>query len=105
MRLTRIIAMPLALAAIASIAEGALPPNAQRVREFTAILQDEAVTGAFPVTRPIERIEHVGPDRYRVSGGGCHIDVAIVGLPMPRGMIGARRFDVRAGARTCATDQ
>jgi hypothetical protein len=49
----------------------------------------------------IGRIEYVRPDRYRVTAGRCYVDATIIGLPMPRGMVGARRFEVRVGALVC----
>lgn len=98
--------LPLALAAcgLASLstapAEAALAPNYQRLAELRAILDLPAVATAFGI-EPISRIENVATDRYRLSAGRCTLDVRIVGLPMPRGMVGARRFEARAGRPVC----
>ena len=90
-----------ALALLAATPAGAaLPPNYQRLAELNAVLALPAVGNAFGI-EPIERVEYVRPDLYRVSAGRCHLDVRIVGLPMPRGMVGARRFEARAGRRVC----
>lgn len=88
------------LAVAAVPAEAALPPNYQRLAELRAVLDLPAVQTAFGI-EPIERIDYVGTDLYRLSAGRCHLDVRIVGLPLPRGMVGARRFEARAGRRIC----
>lgn len=87
-----------ALAAVA--AEAALAPNYQRQAELRAVIAHPGVTRAFGAD-PIDRVEYLRPDLYRVSAGRCRLDAAIVGLPMPRGVVGARRFDVRPGALVC----
>lgn len=93
----------LAVPALAAVpASAALPPNYQRVAELKAVLADPKVGGAFPMEAPIERVEYVRPDLYRVSGGRCRLDVAIVDLPMPPGVVGGRRFAVRPGPLACA---
>lgn len=81
-------------------AAAALPPQYQRLAELRAIIADPGVVRAFGGTA-IDRIEHVGADLYRVSGGGCRLDVAIVGLPIPDGRVGPRRFEVKAGRKLC----
>ena len=92
----------LAATAFAALpASAALPPNYQRIAELRAVLNDGGVGAAFDMSQPIERIEYVRPDLYRVSAGRCRLDVAIVGLPMPRGMAGPRRFEVRPGRKVC----
>jgi hypothetical protein len=90
-----------AAAALTAIpAQAALPPNYQRLAELRAVLDLPAVGTAFGI-EPIDRIDYVATDLYRLSAGRCHLDVRIVGLPMPRGMVGARRFEARAGRRVC----
>jgi len=96
----------LRLAAAAAFALSALPasaalaPNYQRLAELNAVLNNSSVASAFGMT-PIDRVEYAGPDLYRVTAGRCRVDVRIIGLPMPRGMVGARRFETRAGERIC----
>ncbi|HET9638688.1 MAG TPA: hypothetical protein VFP12_05740 [Allosphingosinicella sp.] len=93
----------LAVPALAAVpVSAALPPNYQRVAELKAVLADPKVGGAFPMEAPIERVEYVRPDLYRVSGGRCRLDVAIVDLPTPPGVVGGRRFAVRPGSLACA---
>ena len=82
-------------------AAAALPPNYQRLAELRAVLAHPGVAGAFGMDAPIERIEYVRPDLYRVTAGRCRIDVAIVGLPTPRDVAGPRRFEARPGKRVC----
>jgi len=84
----------------ATPAPAALPPQYQRPAELRAVLDHQGVVAAFGGT-PIERIAYVGTDLYRVTAGRCRIDVRIVGLPMPRGVVGARRFEARPGQRVC----
>jgi len=99
----RLIAGPIAVAATlltAAPAHAALPPNYQRLAELRAVLDLPAVGTAFGI-EPIDRIDYVAADLYRLSAGRCHLDVRIVGLPMPRGRVGARRFEARAGRRVC----
>ena len=64
------------------------------------MLNNSGAATAFGMT-PIDRVEYARPDLYRVTAGRCHVDVRILGLPMPRNMIGARRFETRAGQRVC----
>jgi hypothetical protein len=84
----------------ASPAAAALAPNYQRLAELRAVL-DNPETNAALQGAVIDRVEYVRTDLYRVSAGPCHVDVVIVGLPMPRGMAGPRRFAVRPGRKTC----
>ena len=75
----------------ATPAQAALPPQYQRLAELRAVMDHAGVAAALGST-PIERIEYVRPDLYRVTAGRCHIDVRIADLPTPRGIVGARRF-------------
>jgi len=93
-------ALALAAALAAAPASAALAPNYQRLAELRAVLNHQGVSAGFGST-PIERIEYVRTDLYRVSAGRCRMDVAIVDLPTPRGMTGGRRFAVRPGVRVC----
>lgn len=91
-------------AAAAVPASAALPPNYQRLAELRAVLADPKVAAAFGMDAPIERVEHVRPDLYRVSAGRCHLDVAIADLPAPPDVAGPRRFETRPGQRVCARE-
>jgi hypothetical protein len=93
-----LLALGAGLAALPAAA--ALPPQYQRIAELRAIIADPGVVGAFGGTA-IDRIEYVRSDLYRVSAGGCRLDVSIVGLPVPGGMVGPRRFEVKAGRKVC----
>lgn len=83
-------------------ASAALPPNYQRLAELRAVLALGEVQRAFGTNQPIDRIEYLKTDLYRVTAGRCRMDVAIVGLPIPDGIAGPRRFEARAGRKVCA---
>jgi hypothetical protein len=87
-----------ALAAMPS--DAALPPQYQRAAELKAVVADPGVANAFGGA-PIERVEYVRTDLYRVSAGACRLDVAIVDLPTPPDVTGGRRFRVKAGRKAC----
>jgi hypothetical protein len=88
-------------AALAAVpAAAALAPQYQRAAEFRAVAADGHIANAFGGA-PIERIEYVRRDLYRVSAGACRLDVAIVDLPAPPDVAGARRFAVKAGRKVC----
>jgi hypothetical protein len=97
----RLAACCLAAAIAAAPAQAALAPNYQRLAELRAVLDHPGLITAFGTMEPIDRIDHAGPDLYRVTAGRCHVDVRIIDLPMPRGMVGARRFEARPGRRVC----
>jgi hypothetical protein len=101
MRTSRRLVALAAAALAASPAAAELAPNYQRQAELRAVVSHAAITRAFG-SDPIERVEFVRADLYRVSSGRCRIDAAIVGLPVPKGVAGPRRFDVRPGPLVCA---
>ncbi len=88
-------------ALLISVVAAALPPQYQRLAELKAVLDHGGVVDVFGINRPIDSIEYVGVDLYRVTGGGCHMFVQIVGLPVPDGMVGARKFEVVPGDLQC----
>ena len=93
--------LSLALPALAAVpASAALAPQYQRAAEFRAVAADGHVANAFGGA-PIERIEYVRTDLYRVSSGACRLDVAILDLPTPAGVVGPRRFAVKPGRKAC----
>jgi hypothetical protein len=81
-------------------ASAELPPKHQRLAELRAVLDHSGVADALGDAL-IDRVEFVRRDLYRVRAGRCYVDAAIVGMPMPPGMVGARRFEVRPGRRVC----
>ncbi len=85
----------------ASPAAAALAPNYQRLAELRAVIEHPGVNAVLQ-DATIDRVEYVRQDLYRVTAGRCHVDVAIVGIPLPRGTVGPRRFEVRPGRRVCA---
>ena len=92
----------LAATALAALpAEAALPPNHQRLAELRAVLAHPGLAAAL-ADAPIDRVEHIGPDNYRVTADNSHVDVTIVELPMARDIAGPRRFETQLAARVCA---
>src|SRR5947208_6042008 len=83
-------------------APAALAPNYQRLAELRAVLDNDGVIAVAGTMPPIDRIEYIGPDLYRISAGRCHLDARIVDLPVPPGVVGGRHFAVRPGLRICA---
>jgi hypothetical protein len=83
----------------ATPAGAALPPKYQRIAELRAVL--DRVAEALGTDEEIDRIDYVRTDLFRVQAGRCHVDVAIVSLPTPPGIVGARRFEARPGRRVC----
>ncbi len=63
----------------------------QRAAELRAVLNAPGLVEAFG-NALIERVEYAGPDLYRVSAGRCYVEARIVDLPVPRGVVGGRRF-------------
>lgn len=84
-----------------STAWAALAPNHQRLAELQAVLTHPGVIAAFPVSQPIDKVEYVKPDLYRVTAGACHADVRIVPKPNKTGMVGPRQFTVEPGKPVC----
>lgn len=103
MNITKFLAAVGALA-IALPASAALPPQYQRAAELKAILDHAELAASFPDGAPIERVEFVRADLYRVTAGSCFLYAKIVGKPMPNGMVGARQFDVELGKADCSSN-
>lgn len=101
MRLKLFLCAGAVLLAGTSLTQAALAPNYQRIAELRAILDDPSVSDAFTIDQPIERIEIVKTDLYRVTAGACHIDVAIVDVPDKEPRAGPRQFKVEIIARSC----
>ncbi|MBW6397754.1 hypothetical protein KPL78_07865 [Roseomonas sp. HJA6] len=100
MRLPRPLPALLSAAILALPASAALPPTAQRLVEFRAVINHPDI-GMAMGGDPITRIDYVRDDLYRVSGARCRIDLAIVGVPSPPGLVGPRQFEVRTVDRAC----
>jgi hypothetical protein len=75
-----------------------LAPQYQRQKELTAITESPDVVAALS-PHPIDRIEALGPDLYRVVAGRCRLQVRIVGEPQD--MPGPRRFHLSIGSKSC----
>jgi hypothetical protein len=86
--------------ALPGVALAELPPQYQRQAELVKIIADGAVDAALG-GEPIEMIRMTRPDIYVVRSAGCKVTVAIVGVPLPDGMVGARDFTVAVQNTTC----
>ena len=78
----------------------ALPPQYQRLAELRAILGDSRVVGAF-TSRPIDKIERIAEDLYRLTAGTCTMDVAIKDNPSRAGVVGPRSFFIDPAQVAC----
>ncbi len=101
MQLMLLLAVAAMSIADCSQAWSALAPNYQRAAELSAILTNPDVIGSFGMTDPIDRIEYVRPDMYRVTAGRCYIEVVIVDRLGRQGIVGARQFEVRPSKKVC----
>jgi hypothetical protein len=80
-------------------AMAALPPQYQRLAELRAILDDSRVAGAF--SRPIDKIERIAEDLYRLTAGTCTMDVAIKDNPSRVDVVGPRSFFIDPAQLAC----
>ena len=80
-------------------AMAALPPQYQRLAELRAILDDSRVVGAF--SRPIDKIERIAEDLYRLTAGTCTMDVAIKDNPSRVNVVGPRSFFIDPAQMAC----
>jgi hypothetical protein len=98
----RLIISVLFASCLTNAAFAALPPYYQRLDEIGRVMQDARVKQALR-DEPIERIEMIERDLYRVTAGKCRVDVAIV--DQERGtepaMPGPRLFDVSPREPVC----
>ncbi|MGX5841617.1 hypothetical protein ACWGTI_12930 [Mesorhizobium sp. ArgA1] len=82
-------------------AAAALPPYWQRKAEIDAITDSRDVARRLENHGPIDVIEHIGNDHYRVVGGGCTLDVFIVDDASAEPMPGPRKFKLQIGKLVC----
>jgi hypothetical protein len=82
-------------------ASAALPPYWQRKAEIQAIVDSGAIAGVLESRGPIDAIERVGNDHYRVRAGGCALDVLIVDDTSAVAMPGPRKFKLKLGDLAC----
>ena len=87
---------------LAAPAQAALPPEYQRIREFEAVLASHEIVDRLKY-EPIEAVEYVRTDLYRVTAGACSVEVRIVSDPAPEeeGWVGPRPFHVEVGEAVC----
>lgn len=98
MRKTARLLAGLALALLAALPAAAMvPPHIQQRNQLRMLIDLPALARFFP----IDRIELVRPDLWRVTAGRCHIDVRLV----PRARTGRGllppRIDLQPGRRIC----
>jgi hypothetical protein len=92
----------LACLAVSVPASAALAPEYQRIREFEAILTNFEVLDALENGEPIDRIEHVSRDLYRVTAGNCSVEVMLADDPRADPEVaGPRQFVMQVGEAEC----
>jgi hypothetical protein len=82
-------------------ASAALPPYWQRKAEIDAITDSSDVARRLERHGPIDAIERVGDDRYRVRAGGCSLEVFVVDDTSGEQMPGPRKFKLQMGKLVC----
>ena len=82
----------------ASAVNAALPPNYQRARELTAII--DAVASALE-DHPVDSVSHVDGFVYEVIAGPCRITATIEPKPS-EGIAGALQFTVALSRPACS---
>ena len=86
-----------ALLMAAGAAAAAVPAHLQQRGHLRAIIDLPALRDFFP----IDRIERVAADTWRVTAGRCRLDVRMVALRRRgEGLVGPR-YEPRAGPRIC----
>lgn len=82
---------------VAGQALAMVPPRIQQRNQLKAIIDLPALADFFP----IERIERIAPDLWRVNAGRCHVDVRMVPRQRTgRGLL-PPRIEPVAGRRVC----
>lgn len=95
-----------ALIAGAMTASAALPPQYQRQRELTQIVQSREVHEALNGV-PIDSVSYEGDDLYKVTAGLCSVLVEIKDAKhkQPSGWAGPRQFSLSVGEAICLEGQ
>lgn len=95
-----------ALIAGAMTASAALPPQYQRQRELTQIIESNEVHEALNGV-PIDSVSYEGDDLYKVTAGHCSVLVEIKDAKrkQPSGWAGPRQFSLSVGEATCLDGQ
>ena len=74
-----------------------VPPHIQQRNQLRSLIDLPALASFFPV----DRIELVRPDLWRVTAGRCHIDVRLVPRQRTgRGLL-PPRIELQPGRRVC----
>jgi hypothetical protein len=81
------------------VAEAALPPQYQRQKELEAIIASGDILARLR-SSPIDRIEYMDSDLYRVTAGPCSLEVRIV-TDRQAAPPGPRRFHLQIGEASC----
>jgi hypothetical protein len=95
-----------ALMIVPLVASAALPPQFQRQKELTSIIESADVAEALQ-GQSIDSIETEGDDVYTVTAGDCRVDVTIVSQPriMPSGWAGPRQYRLSVGEAECGSSK
>lgn len=105
-RRIRLVLAPAMVLLMAAPAFAALPPVHERAREMTAILNSPDLNRALGANRPVDAIERVAPDLYRIRAGDCSLEARIADRPRDPSAplrMGPREFMVELGPLACGT--
>ncbi|NKB79134.1 hypothetical protein HED49_10465 [Ochrobactrum daejeonense] len=83
-------------------AHAVLAPNVEESREVAAVT--EAVQKRFP-DKSIKTITRRDYSLYDVVVGTCRLKARLVTQPMPKGMVGPRRFTVKLSRTKCGASK
>ncbi|MCC6734637.1 MAG: hypothetical protein IT534_00750 [Bauldia sp.] len=98
----RRIVAAIAFMATATSAMAALPPEYQRMEEFSAIMAAIEANGIPAAIGPINAIEYVGPDVYEIRSDRCIVRAFIVSTPAKGPpIVGPRQFTVELQPPVC----
>lgn len=98
--------LPLGLAALLAAAPAAAfpiwmgRPDVRHQMELRQLLDLRGLVERLG--EPIERIELVEAQHWRVSGARCHVDVRMVRVPSPLEGLRGPRYGSEAGERVCS---
>lgn len=88
-----------------TLAQAALPPYYQSVREIEKIINEAAVADAVGVGSAIDAIYKSDDNVYSIDFGQCYLDVKVVYLPSPGGTAGPVNFRLEIPApKVCETN-
>lgn len=96
----RTVMMAAAMALTAVPASAMVPYPMQRIGELRELIDLPGL--AERLGEPIDRVERIAGNVWRVTGGRCHVDVTFVRVRSPRDGLLPPRYRPQLGDRVCA---